>query len=330
MPIKKQLFMLSKLYQDFRAPRVRFEIPKELSSQELKQYYFIFQENSVAKKDQRLISRLDENGIPVNRTYIDVVDQDHVYFPISIGQMGLAVFHTYLESGAESDKERFLKFADWFVDNALIEPKLGARWMTEVALPQYKNPGPWQSAFSQSRAISILLRGYQLTGNLRYAELAELALLSFEYDVKEGGVTTQTKFGPFYEEYAASVPTLVMNGLIFALFGIYDFKRVFPDNRTADKLFSSGISTLEKILPEYDLGFWSKYNLCKAEWYPEIDPATIRYQRLHVEQLQVLYKITKSAVFDKYSRKFRKQDSLFSALKMYRLKYKALKKIGRL
>ncbi|MCK5076947.1 MAG: hypothetical protein KAR38_11260, partial [Calditrichia bacterium] len=34
--------------------------------------------------------------------------------------------------------------------------------------------------------------------------------------------------GPFYEEYTAEYPTLVLNGHIFALFGICDFVRAFP------------------------------------------------------------------------------------------------------
>ena len=52
-------------------------------------YYFVFNEDRVSKgKDQALIKKFDENGIPINKTYIDVTDKEYVYFPISIGQMG--------------------------------------------------------------------------------------------------------------------------------------------------------------------------------------------------------------------------------------------------
>ena len=93
----------------------------------------------------------DANGIPINPTYVDVKDKDYVYFPITIGQVGLAIFHTYLNTKNEDDKKRFLNIADWFVSNGSESNNLGIRWMTHVSLPQYKNPGPWQSAFSQSR-----------------------------------------------------------------------------------------------------------------------------------------------------------------------------------
>ena len=323
--------MLDKFITDLRQPKYRYNISEDIHSENLGYYYFEFDEKRVSQgKDQKLLSKFDENGIPINSTYIDVDDKEFVYFPITIGQVGLAVFHTYLNTKSEEDKRRFLKFVDWFYDNAEIQDDLGVRWLTEVSLPQYHNPGPWQSAFSQSRGISILLRGYQLTQNKKYADMAEKALISFTKPSDCGGVTSFTEWGPFYEEYTASVPTLVLNGMIFSLCGIYDFVRVFPENELAKKLFDDGIATLKNILSNYDLGYWSRYNFCKAKWYPEVDPATIGYQRLHITQIEMMYKLTGEEIFKIYATKFRKQDTFLNAIKMYKIKYKALKKINRI
>jgi len=333
MRIKKYIFMLDKFRRDIRTPKQRYRIPEDLHGPELKEYYFIFSERRVSSgADQPLISAFNENGIPVNRTYVDVKDQDYVYFPITIGQMGIAVFHTYLQTKSEHDKDRFLKFAEWFTDesNMDTDEHLGVRWLTHVPLPQYNNPGPWQSAFSQSRGLSILLRAYQLSGKKHYAEIAEKALKAFTVPVADGGVCAITQWGPFYEEYTAAFPTLVLNGMIFSLCGVYDFVRVFPENPIASKIYDDGIRTLENILPQYDLGYWSKYNLCADEGYPKTDPATIAYQRLHVDQLNMLYRLTGKETFKRYADIFRRQDTFFNALKMYRVKYSALKKIGRL
>ncbi|MCP5063461.1 MAG: hypothetical protein GY936_13495 [Ignavibacteriae bacterium] len=272
----------------------------------------------------------DDDGIPMNPTYVDVKDKDFVYFPLTIGQVGLAIFHTYLKTNSEKDKERFLKFPTWFFNNAIEDEKLGIRWLTDVALPQYKNPGPWQSAFVQGRGISNLLRGYQLTGNEEWKEMAEKALMSFTIPVDEGGVTSFTKHGPFYEEYTADVPTCVLNGMIFAMCGITDFVRVFPENKLARKLYDEGIETLKNSMPDFDLGYWSKYNLVNANWYPKNDPSTITYQHLHITQLQMLYNLTEEKIFKDYADKFEKQISFFNILKMYISKYKSLKKLGRL
>ncbi|MEA2076553.1 MAG: D-glucuronyl C5-epimerase family protein [Candidatus Marinimicrobia bacterium] len=331
--LKQIHFMSDKLIRDLKSPKPRYPITEDLHSKDLGEYYFIFDEKRVASgADQPLIKKNDENGIPINKTYVDVKNQEYVYFPISIGQMGLAVFHTYLKTKNEKDKERFLKFSEWFADekNYHMDNRLGIRWLTDVPLPQYKNKGLWQSAFSQSRGISILVRGYQLTSNHEWSQKAWLAMKSFRIPVAEGGVTSFTDKGPFYEEYTAEKPTLVLNGKIFALCGIYDYLRVFPDDEMTKTIFDDGIKTLENILPEYDLGYWSRYNLCRAEWYPSVDPATIGYQRLHVTQLNMLYQLTGKEIFKKYAEIFSKQDTLSNALKMYIEKYKALKKIGRL
>lgn len=316
---------------DLRRPKHAFKLSNDLHSRELGEYYFLFEENRIAAgSDQKLISKFDENGIPINKTYIDVEDKDYVYFPISIGQMGLSVFHTYLKTKRDEDKQRFLKFADWFVENGISDEEHGVRWLTDVSLPAYKNPGPWQSAFSQARGISILLRAYQLTDNDIYADTAKEALKPFLLTVEKGGVTSFTQYGPFYEEYTAKVPTLVLNGMIFALCGVHDFIRVFPKDDIAKKIFEDGIKTLEHILPEFDMGYWTKYDLCRADWYPAQNPATIGYQRLHATQLELLYAITGNDVFSRYAKRFRDQDNLFNAIKMYKVKFSALKKIGRL
>ncbi len=329
--LKKKLFMLDKFLTDLKSPKNRYPIAEDLHGSQLGYYYFVFDEKRIATgKDQKLISRFDENGIPLNKTYIDVSEKDYVYFPISIGQMGLAVYHTYLRTKSIEDQDRFLKFVEWFFQHATNNNELGARWLTEVPLPQYNNPGPWQSAFTQSRAISILLRGYQLTNDQKYCDMAEKALICFTKQVSQGGITSFTEYGPFYEEYTAEVQTLVLNGMIFSLFGIMDFTRLFPENKLARKIYDDGISTLTNILPEYDLGFWSRYNLCKAEWYPQIDPATVGYQRLHISQLEVMYHYSGNSTFWDYAETFRKQDNFSNALKMYKIKYKSLKQLNRL
>lgn len=331
MNLDKIKFMLDKFLTDLKTPKLRYPLAEDISSSKLGEYYFVFEEKRVsAGKDQKLISKFDENGIPINKTYIDVTDKDYVYFPISIGQMGLSVYHTWLKTVSEEDKQRFLKFADWFEQNAEISPELGARWLTDVKLPQYDNPGPWASAFSQSRAISILLRAYQITKKNKYAELAELALKPFSIDVEEGGITQFTKWGNWYEEYTADVPTMVLNGMIFALFGLQDFVRVFPENKQARRLLEDGINCVANTIHLFDLGFWSRYNYCRAKWHPEVDPATIQYQRLHISQLQVLHRLTSKKIFADYLQKFQKQDNLLNALRMYKLKFSSLKQIGRL
>ena len=323
--------MLKKLAADLtRKPRI-YELAPEMHERQLGPYYFLFREQRIASgADQALIRRFDDNGIPINRTYIDVDGVDYVYYPISIGQLGLAVFHTALATRRDEDRERFLKFVEWFAGNGTELSGGGVCWMTHVPLPQYRHPGPWPSAFAQSRALSILLRGFQLSGDLRYARLAERALIPFTRPVEQGGVTAHTPWGPFYEEYPAGMPTLVLNGKIFALCGLYDFVRVFPQEVLARRLFDEGIETLIRILPEYDLGFWSRYNLCRAPWYPEIDPSTVSYQHLHALQCEFLGRLTGRQLFFEFARRFHDQVRPINVVRSLWLKGRALRKLNRL
>jgi len=324
--IKNKIFMTKKFLRDLTSTKTIYKIAADVHSKELGEYYFVFDEKRIAAgKDQGLIKKFDKNGIPLNATYVDVAEKDYVYYPISIGQMGLSVFHTYLKSYSLYDRVRFMKFVDWFYEN-----KEDSAWLTHVSLPQFNYYRPWKSAFSQSRGISILLRGYQLSGDVKYYDLAERALLSFLYTVENGGVTAFTKYGPFYEEYAARVPTLVLNGMIFSLFGVMDFMRVSPKNKLAKRIYAEGIHTLKNILYEFDLGFWTRLTLCKMDGYPDPDPATIGYHRLVIDQLKVLWKYTKDVTFLKFALRFSRQDKYSNWYKMYKLKYKALKELNRL
>ncbi|MCK5076946.1 MAG: hypothetical protein KAR38_11255 [Calditrichia bacterium] len=98
----------------------------------------------------------------------------------------------------------------------------------------------------------------------------------------------------------------------------------------AKQIWDDGVKALKNSLPDYDLGWWTKYNNCSAPFYPEIDPATIKYQNLHISQLEVMAKITGDTTFSNYAKKWDGYLSTWNYLKSYVLKFKALKKIGRL
>jgi len=78
----------------------------------------------------------------------------------------------------------------------------------------------------------------------------------------------------------------ILNGWIYALFGLYDAKY--------DKLFKLSCSELECSLKHYDVGYWSLYDQCDKF------PATRFYHDIHVKQLFVLYGLTQNNQFLRY------------------------------
>jgi len=328
--VDKIIFMLRKLRKDLFRDRQIYKLSAELHSSELGEYYFIMTEQQM-KSGHSQQFHFDHEGIPIIPSYIDVEEKKMVYYPISIGQYGLAIWHTYLQTRDTEDKERFLKIADWFLRNRIDDKKLGSYWLTDVDKPAYHIKAPWKSAFSQARAINILLRAFQLTDNPKYQEVSEKALLPFKYSVQDGGIVTFLTEGNFYEEYPSPhVPVLVLNGMIFSLCGIYDYLRMYPKHSLASEIFNSGLSTLQKILPRYDLGYWSKYSLCESDFHPDVDPSTIGYHHLHIIQLELMYQLTKIPIFFQYSEKWKQQVKWRNIFRMYFSKYKALRKMKRL
>ena len=333
MNLRKYNFMFHKFLSDFDINNVPYLISDDLFSSELGEYYFLFEEN--ASKLNKLINGFDKDGIPVNKPYIDVEENKPHYYPISIGQYGLAVFNSFVHSKEETKREHFLRIADWYVNNKTEDIKLGTYWFTNIPKPEYKIDSAWKSAFTQSRAISVLLRAWQITSDEKYFLLAKNALKIFSVDIKNNGVAVIFDFGVIYEEYAAKEPTMVLDGHIFSLFGLFDFIRVsksfdFESHQFAENLFDKGITALLKLLPEYDMGYWVKFNLCKMNHYPKLDPCTVGYVKLISLQLDVLYKITGRNEFDEYARKFKSYLKYGNIFRMLPIKYKSLKKLNRL
>ncbi|PIO56549.1 D-glucuronyl C5-epimerase, partial [Teladorsagia circumcincta] len=82
----------------------------------------------------------------------------------------------------------------------------------------------WYSAMAQGHALSLLTRAYAATKNASYLVVASKALDLFEKDASAGGVRNKLFGNDWYEEYPTSPGSYVLNGFIYSLIGLYDFK----------------------------------------------------------------------------------------------------------
>ncbi len=333
MNLKKVVFMLGKFRNDLSANR---NVPiGEYEGHELHKYYINFKEDP--NKLNALIVDFDKDGVPLNTTYIDVEEQKLHYYPISIGQYALAIFHSYLDTKDEAKRAHFIRIADWFYNNKTEDDKLGVYWLTDVPKPEYHVTEAWKSGFSQSRGLSLMLRAWQLTGDDKYLAVAKKALIPFTYDISEGGVAVDIdNDSAIYEEYVAAKATRVLDGHNFCLFGIYDAVRAitpeidYEAHLLAKAIFEKGVEGLAKRLPDYDMNYWMRFNICDLDFYPKNDPCTIGYLRLVQAQLRILHQITGHEVLKEYADKLKHYDRLPNILKMYRQKFIALRKMNRL
>ena len=212
-----------------------------------------------------------------------------------------------LTLSTEAHLPHFFAAADWFVRN---QDETNGGWKIGVtrklANGMLTIPPGWLSAMGQGQAMSILARAFHLTQDDVYLRAALKAVKPFHFRSNEGGVVAYLfdKF-PWYEEYPTKPSLFVLNGFIYSLIGLYDLSRVAPkdDGRpsVAEQLYLAGLDSLLKLLPMFDTGSGTLYDLRHLH-LPGVAPNLARwdYHSTHVNQLLLLATI----VEDENHRKF--------------------------
>jgi hypothetical protein len=217
------------------------------------------------------------------------------YNPIAIAQWGLGN-HAQMKRGGNGDRKRkFLLASDWLCNNT--ETNTAGVWVWNHHFDwEYRSPlrSPWYSGLAQGQGISLLVRAHRETGNAAYLETAERAFVSFTRPTNEGGVSfTDPDGNLWFEEYIVSPPTHILNGFIWAMWGVYDFF-LATQNPAAEQLFRSAVKTLRENLARYDLGFWSLYEQSGTR-LPMV--ASRFYHSLHIVQLRAMHALTGEPLF---------------------------------
>ena len=167
------------------------------------------------------------------------------------------------------------------------------RWPYAVALRKYGVKPPWHSAMAQAQAASAFTRAYCATGASEYRELALMAIQPL-LDPDDSDLVSWVDEGPILEEVGGASPrSHVLNGWIFALWGLRDVALAFERNDAA-QLYELSVECLLRKLPEYDVGWWTKYSLFP---HPIPDLAKPFYHRLHTTQIEIMFVLTDRAQF---------------------------------
>lgn len=281
----------------------------------LGEYYMVFSQ----KGDYA--GPFDEHGIPL-LDYRGALGRQ--YNPIAIAQYGLGNYNLFLRTGDPVRRAKMLKIADWLVAS-LVENASGCRvWMHNFDW-EYRERlrAPWYSGLAQGQGVSLLLRAHQATGHALYLEAAREAFQAFHVDVNQGGVACRdANDNLWFEEYLVSPPTHILNGFIWATWGVYDYFLATQDAQ-ARELFNDAVKTLSSSLPAFDTGFWSLYEQSGTRLSMIASPF---YHSLHIVQLRVMHKITGETIFATFADRW--QSYAMSRLKRSRaLAYKAVFKL---
>jgi len=224
------------------------------------------------------------------------------YNPIAIAQYGLGNFNVYCRTEIVDRKATFLRVADWLVDQ-LTENPFGL-WVWNHHFDwDYRTRlvAPWYSGLAQGQGISVLVRAHRITGDERYMDAAARAFEAFEKTVDEGGVRYVDEDGfTWFEEYVVSPPTHILNGFIWASWGVHDYFLATRDEAVG-ALFDEAVKTLKANLDKYDTGFWSLYEQSGTRMKML---ASRFYHDLHIVQLEILCRLTGDPIFREYKNRW--------------------------
>lgn len=223
--------------------------------------------------------------------------------PIAIAQYGLGNFNLFKQTGQAERLARCLAAADWLVGH-LERNGGGLRVWHHHFDWEYRTllKAPWHSALAQGQGISLLVRAFQETGEHAYLETAREAFQAFTVGIHEGGVSHRDGAGNlWFEEYLVDPPSHILNGFLWAVWGVYDYMLVTQDER-ASRLLAAATATLAENLGRYDTGYWSLYELSPTRLPMLASPF---YHRLHIVQLEAMARLTGEPRFLDFARRWR-------------------------
>ncbi|AIY01259.1 hypothetical protein ART_1660 [Arthrobacter sp. PAMC 25486] len=193
-----------------------------------------------------------------------------VYHPVNSSWYISQMVSSYRHSHVQEYLDRALATAQYLVDGAEIDGQ-GALWFPYHFghdVGTLRMGAPWYSGMAQGMMGSVFVNLYETTGDAKWKDLAAKTIKSFDQPKTDEGpwfhnvkVLDNKKF-TYYEEYPALADEQnahVVNGDIYALYGLYDYYRITGDEHVL-WLFDVGATSVRD-------SFGSYRNPGKASWY---------------------------------------------------------------
>lgn len=173
-------------------------------------------------------------------------------------------------------------------------------WPYPVPVPRYGVRPGWYSAMAQGLAVSVMLRGYAVTGERSFLDACQGATELMLRPLAAGGCSHHDELGrPFPEECPSEPVSHILNGAVFALFGLLELGRHLGAADQAERM----ADRIRDSLPRFDLGYWTRYDLRHPA------PASLAYHCLHVSLLTAAGRLladerwlVTAAAWDRYTR----------------------------
>lgn len=327
IPGQANVYVPGEIIRNARKGNERFNREYEtalIKSYTYKNNYFDFK--GVRKNSES--ARIDEQGIVQNK-----YESGWEYNPVSIAQQALGYYNDYYKDNELWARKKFLEITEWFLQNQAEDGAYPYPFPFKFK-PSTELPEGFVSAMAQGQILSVMARAYGITQDIRYLECGKKTLdfmiTSGDDDIFKGCSRRLEDFCDLsselsaysdyevYEEYVFDPSTYVLNGDLFALLGLADWKEAATNEygaEEAEEAFEKGIKGIEILLPYYDYYGWSSYDLFQYTDGSSITYFTSSYaHRCHIFLLHTLAEVSGSKTFKEYSELFKEysDDSFWS------------------
>ena len=254
---------------------VNQSIGKVYNKNEISGYY-----NDLTEKVTIDKSFLTNNDLPL----IKQLDGQSIHFPVAIFQYALGCYDLLLIENNEVYINKFIQCVEWTLNK--LDDK--GRWDNF----SYVYPEAPYGAMAQGEGVSVLVRAYIYSGDYKYLEAAKKAIDFMLTDLHDGGTTEYSGEEVVFWEYTNQ--PVVMNGWIFAWWGLYDYVLATKDKGLYKEKLNKSQKSLLAHLPRFKKSYWSLYDF-------DGKFASPFYHNLHIAQMQAMYDITGDIVFKEYA-----------------------------
>lgn len=245
--------------------------------------------------------------------YIPSIDKN-ILFPSMILQYGLGCIDMYFITRDRSFLSKVSNVYVWIIHNIEIDGYLSNRFKE---LDSHSNYYSDNSAMTEGLALSFLVRVVQHgLIQLDFVDATEMMRKIFQNMVlplEKGGTAIYKGGDTYFCEYCRTDEYVVLNGWIFAIFGLHDYQRYFKDGASEGYL-NGTLDTLEKVIINYILkDKWSYYD-------NKGRISSVTYQTLHIHLMDALYRLTNRIVFRNMYRDLKKGNNYINVFKYTFLK----------
>lgn len=239
-------------------------------------------------------TNLDDRGVALYKHY---QTGEELYHPIYIAQHAMALILQFQKTGDPAALESAAKNAQYLVDTHIdYEGAWFFQYEFDWTYLDRTLVAPWWSGMAQGESLTVFSLLAQLQPeNTQWREAADLVFKSFSVrgsGNKQPWATVVVEGQLWFEEYAGSQPPLqVLNGQVFAIFGLWEYWRLTGDVQAA-RYIDGGATTVLQIMPRIRNKDGVSYYCAQLNYCATADWMNPTYHPIHIQQLNALGRIT--------------------------------------